>query len=205
MKVIGNTFSTLCGHFPTIESLKLQITHCTGLAQADRFGLSDPLCIVKWPGNDDELGRTPTIYNTVHPVWKACFFELPLSAPTAAAGAASSTGEGSPQTAVRRRTGRGSGSAGGEEGEPEDETLELTVQVWDEDDGDAAEFLGELQFDAQALLNMARGRRHLVRFLAEFNLGWLASVWTLLALSRRLLDIYLKISDSIVYGKDVEM
>lgn len=60
-------------------SLKLQVIHCSGLAKADRFGLPDPFCIVKWQGV--ELGRTPTVYNTVHPVWKNCGFELPLRAP----------------------------------------------------------------------------------------------------------------------------
>eukprot|EP00752_Nemacystus_decipiens_P007665 g6853.t1 len=146
----------------TREFLKLQITHCTGLAQADRFGLSDPLCIVKWPRNGEEFGRTPTIYNTVHPVWKASYFELPLAAPAAGATVASATGAGSGHLACRRRGGKESGGAGGEEGEMEDETLELTVQVWDEDDGVPADFLGELQFDAQALLDMARDRRDLV-------------------------------------------
>lgn len=92
-------------------------------------------------------------------MWKACFFELPLEAPTLAAPAASATGECSRQIASRK-----SGGGWGEE-QSEDETLELTVQVWDEDDGAVGDFLGELQFDAQALLDMARDRRDLVRFL----------------------------------------
>ena len=161
---------------PTDRSLKLQITHCTGLAKADRFGLSDPFCTVKWPRSDQELGKTPTVYNTVHPVWKACFFELPLEAPTPAAPAASAAGEGSRELACRETGGRGSGDAGEEERQPEDETLELTVQVWDEDDGAAADFLGELQFDAQALLDIARGRRELVRFVNVWSFC-LASFW----------------------------
>ncbi|CAM9999373.1 unnamed protein product, partial [Sphacelaria rigidula] len=54
----------------------LQITHCTGLAKADQFGLSDPVCTVTWQGH--EVGRTPTLYHTVRPEWKSCFFDLPL-------------------------------------------------------------------------------------------------------------------------------
>lgn len=154
-----------CSDAPTNKSLKLQITHCTGLAKADRFGLSDPFCIVKWPRHTQELGRTPTVYNTVHPVWKACFFELPLHAPTPAAPAASAVGEDSRHLACRSSCGGGSSGAGGEQEEPEDETLQLTIQVWDEDEGTAADFLGELQFNAQGLLDMARDRLDLVRFL----------------------------------------
>lgn len=41
------------------------------------------------------------------------------------------------------------------------------MQVWDEDGGAAADFLGELKFDAQTLLEMARDRLNLVRFRNE--------------------------------------
>lgn len=155
-------------------SLKLQITHCTGLARVDRFGLSDPLCIVKWPRHTRELGRTPTVYNTVHPVWKACFFELPLetAAPATPVSVAVGGGSGkhsgcssfgkSDSVGEGNRASRWTGGGGNVERQ-ENETMELTVQVWDEDGGVAADFLGEVKLDAQALLEMARGRLKLVR------------------------------------------
>lgn len=168
-------------------SLKLEITHCTGLAKADRFGLSDPFCIVKWPtimrkratacksvseGKRqqirEELGRTPTVYSTVHPVWKKCSFELPLDAPET---------ESNLHTRAARDTGSGDSGEiihgdGGGDIEPDDrvhgnesgekDVIELTVEVWDEDDGVAGDFLGELNFGADALLEMAKGRQMLV-------------------------------------------
>ncbi|CAN0408309.1 unnamed protein product, partial [Discosporangium mesarthrocarpum] len=45
--------------------IRLEIFHCTGLAKADRFGLSDPFCVVFW--NGEEVGKTPTIYNALRP------------------------------------------------------------------------------------------------------------------------------------------
>lgn len=100
-------------------------------------------------------------------MWKECLFELPLEAPTPAP-AASAIGEDSRQLVCRSSGGRGSGGAGGEQEGPEHATVELTVQVWDEDEGAAGDFLGELQFGAQALLDMARDQLNLVRFLSEF-------------------------------------
>lgn len=189
-------------------SLKLQITHCTGLAKADRFGLSDPFCVVKWPRSDRELGKTPTVYNTVHPMWQGCFFELPLETPTPAAPASSAVdergdspehwvggsgiggggdgggggagnirggdGDGggsggrddagrSGRSSFRKNVGAARGTGGGKDTETQDDgTIELMVQVWDEDEGVATDFLGELKFDAQALLEMARGQLELV-------------------------------------------
>lgn len=114
------------------------------------------------------MGRTPTIYNTVHPVWKECFFELPVETLTPeAAAAAPATDEGCRGSVDRRGIGfvggDGSGAGGNEEKEEGGDKLLLTVQVWDADDGAAADFLGEREFDAQALLEMARGRLKLVR------------------------------------------
>jgi hypothetical protein len=51
----------------TKEKLQLVISQCSGLAQADRFGLSDPYCVVRWCGQI--VGQTPTIPNTLHPIW----------------------------------------------------------------------------------------------------------------------------------------
>lgn len=144
-------------------SLKLQITHCTGLAKADRFGLSDPFCVIKWPANDRELGRTPTVYNTIHPVWKECFFEIPVPAPTPTAPAIDEgTGDSIDDSGVGDVMG-GDGDGNKDEHEEKDRLL-LTLQVWDEDEGAAADFLGEREFDAQALLEMARARLKLVSF-----------------------------------------
>lgn len=67
----------------------------------------------------------------------------------------------------RSSSGRASHSANVDEQEQEEKALELTLQVWDEDEGEAADFLGELKFDAQALLDMARERLNLVRSLNE--------------------------------------
>ncbi|CAM9127974.1 unnamed protein product, partial [Hapterophycus canaliculatus] len=141
----------------TREFLKLQITHCTGLAKADRFGLSDPFCVVKWPRYDRELGRTPTIYNTVHPVWKACFFEVPLGTPTpAGVGADVYSCESVKKSEGESGGGDDGEDSGGDREELDHEAIALTIQVWDEDQGVGAEFLGESKVDAQALLDMAR-------------------------------------------------
>lgn len=108
-------------------------------------------------GDKQEFGRTPTIYNTVHPVWKACTFELPLEAPKRA-NKLEAQGE---EFSSRGGVGGDGGFAGGEE-EIEAPNIELTVQVWDEDDGKAVDFLGELKFGAAALLEMAREGKKLV-------------------------------------------
>lgn len=80
-------------------------------------------------------------------------------------------GVGGPDRRLSNRDGAGrsevvNGRAEGNGGqEPDDETIEMTIQVWDEDEGVGAEFLGEVNFDAQALLDMARGRLKQVRIL----------------------------------------
>lgn len=84
-----------------------------------------------------------------------------------AAPAASAIGEDSRQLACLSSGEGGSSGAGREKQESEHDALELTVQVWDEDEGAAADFLGELQFNAQALLDMGRDRLDLVRLLDQ--------------------------------------
>ena len=148
----------------TLLSLQLQITHCTGLARADRFGLLNPFCVVIWPEGEQEIGRTPTIYNTVRPVWKACSFELPLLTPEQAdklhkeGGCRPYENREGKNHDHRGTKGTGNGKKACEQGAD----IELTVQVWDEDEGNEACFLGELNFGADALLELARGRRNLV-------------------------------------------
>ena len=150
-------------------SLQLQITHCTGLARTDRFGLLNPFCVVTWPDGEQETGRTPTIYNTVRPVWKACSFELPLLTPEQAEklhkGGCRWSGGGEGDNcdcrgnpATRNRKSKRAGSDPREQGAD----IELKVQVFDEDEGGAACFLGELNFGADALLELARARQNLV-------------------------------------------
>lgn len=41
----------------------------------------------------------------------------------------------------------------------------LLVEVWDEDEGVAGDFLGELTFGPEALLEMAHGRQRLVSLI----------------------------------------
>lgn len=115
----------------------------------------------------------------MHPVWKACFFELPLETAAPATPVAVAVGGGGGGGGSGKHSGdssfgksdsveegnRASGwtGGGGSLERQEKETMELTVQVWDEDGGVAADFLGEVKLDAQALLEMTRGRLKLVR------------------------------------------
>lgn len=43
----------------------------------------------------------------------------------------------------------------------------LVIEVWDEDEGVAGDFLGELTFGVEALLEMAHGRQKLVSFISN--------------------------------------
>ena len=47
--------------------LLMHVVEAWGLAKADTFGKSDPMCIIKWGG--EEVGRTKAIDNTMEPVW----------------------------------------------------------------------------------------------------------------------------------------
>ena len=56
--------------------LELTIFEAANLANADRFGMSDPFVIVIW--NDEEFGRTYVINDTLNPVWSDQVFQLPV-------------------------------------------------------------------------------------------------------------------------------
>ena len=159
-------------------SIQLQITHCTGLARTDHVGLLNPFCVVIWPDSqrDSHLGRrTPTIYNTLHPVWKACYFELPLRTPEQdgkvhEGGSRPSDSESDTFDTLGNVNNRGTVTKGKSrkngrvkrEAREQGADIELTVQVWDEKEGADACFLGGLTFGAEALLEMGRGRQNLV-------------------------------------------
>lgn len=97
-------------------------------------------------------------------MWKECYFELPVEAPTPTAPASDEgSGDSVDGSGIGDVVGIGGGGDGNDDEDEEDDGLLLTVQVWDEDEGAAADFLGEREFDAQELLEMARGRLKLVR------------------------------------------
>ena len=60
------------------STLILQITDGKHLPKADPFSLSDPYCIVKW--NDEQVGKTKIIKNTLDPLWNHAYFEMKLTA-----------------------------------------------------------------------------------------------------------------------------
>lgn len=45
-------------------------------------------------------------------------------------------------------------------------SIDLVLQVWDEDDGEASDFLGELRLKGDALLEMAKSHQKMVRLVA---------------------------------------
>lgn len=130
--------------------------------------------MVRWQGDEQELGRTPTVYNTVHPVWKACSFELPLGAlkpdsepNTCGANNGDRSNDVGRCTDVHsnRKEGKSASELAGECGGKQEAEIELNVQVWDEDDGVGGDFLGEVTFGAEELLEIARGGQTLVSIL----------------------------------------
>ena len=50
-----------------IEMWTLKIIHAKGIANADMFGKSDPICFVKW--GEQPIGKTRCIQNTLDPNW----------------------------------------------------------------------------------------------------------------------------------------
>lgn len=120
--------------------------------------------MVIWPEGEQEIGRTPTIYNTVRPVWKACSFELPLLAPIQADTLHKEGGCGPYKNREGDNYNHRGTTATANAKNPREQVadIELTVQVWDEDEGKEACFLGELNFGAEALLELARGQQNLV-------------------------------------------
>lgn len=155
-------------HLPLPRRLRLEITHCTGLAKADRFGLSDPFCVVLWQNN--ELGRTPTIHNTIRPVWKSCSFELPLEVPTELSNSEGDGIGGKMATPIDNKGRSRTPLTGGQLRDREmRSSFDLVLQVWDEDDGEASDFLGELRFEGDALLEMAKNHQKMVRCIVELK------------------------------------
>ena len=62
-----------------IEEWALRILYAKGIAKADMFGKSDPVCFVKW--GEEDIGKTRCIKNTLDPVWDGGGGET-FSAPT---------------------------------------------------------------------------------------------------------------------------
>ena len=151
---------------PTTERwnrLRLQITHCSGLAKTDRFRLFNPFCVVKWRGGEEKVMRTPTIYNTVHPVWNACYFEMSL-------GSLEEAVDGTGCYSRHRSESGGTNDrfrwrfTKGDIGRGQDSALTLLIEVCDEVEGAGTGFLGQLEIGAEGLLKMAKGRQTLVSY-----------------------------------------
>lgn len=77
-----------------------------------------------------------------------------------------------PGVSRKHHTSDGGNARGlGGEGRREPADVKLTVQVWDEDDLVAGDFLGELTFGTEELLEMARGGRMSVRYHQRERVG----------------------------------
>eukprot|EP00520_Triparma_pacifica_P018233 CAMPEP_0118666936 /NCGR_PEP_ID=MMETSP0785-20121206/19498_1 /TAXON_ID=91992 /ORGANISM="Bolidomonas pacifica, Strain CCMP 1866" /LENGTH=567 /DNA_ID=CAMNT_0006561315 /DNA_START=207 /DNA_END=1907 /DNA_ORIENTATION=+ len=59
------------------STLLVQITDGKHLPKADPFSLSDPYCTIKW--NDEQVGKTKIIKNTLDPLWSHAYFEINLT------------------------------------------------------------------------------------------------------------------------------
>lgn len=111
--------------------------------------------------------RTPTVHSTIHPIWRGCYFELPLGSPVEPcrehfsgvedgsdcyAQCNSETGDSTEGLGCRPADGKQRRKKG----------IELTVEIWDEHAGVTGGFLGQVKIGDEDLLEIASGGQNMV-------------------------------------------
>lgn len=149
------------------QRLKLRITHCTGLAKTGRFSLPDPFCVISWTEEKGKYMTMPTVHSTIHPVWRGCYFELPLGSPvepcrehsSGVAGGSDCYGRCDSETGGSTE-GLGCRPADGKQRQKHGITL--TVEIRDQHAGVTGDFLGQVEIGAEDLLEIASGGQNMV-------------------------------------------
>ncbi|CAM9797306.1 unnamed protein product, partial [Phaeothamnion confervicola] len=147
--------------------LVLTLLGARGLQRADRFGLSDPYCAVRWCGAD--FGRTATVQKSLDPDWHTITAALSPAVTVAVPAAAvmATTRAANRMSICGIGLGGGGGGGGGaaarsaQDGRfelplPDDlRAMRLDLQVFDEDFGRKGSFLGQASLGAEELFNAA--------------------------------------------------